>query len=130
MRVIIAGSRGIRDLTVVKRALEIAATKGIVPTSVVSGGAYGVDRLGEAWARAQKLPIGRFLADWHRYGAFAGPERNGRMVRCADALIAVWDGRSAGTADVIRQATAAELHVYVHRHEDALIPSPSRRVGL
>lgn len=38
-------------------------------------------------------------ADWDRYGNAAGPIRNRKMAEVADALVAVWDGRSPGTKD-------------------------------
>jgi len=35
---------------------------------VVSGGARGIDTLGEIWAQSQGIPVTRFPADWARYG--------------------------------------------------------------
>jgi hypothetical protein len=78
----------------------------VVITEVVSGGATGVDELGEAWAKAQGIPITQFLvskADWDTYGKSAGPRRNRVMAAYGDALLAIWDGASRGTANMIAE---------------------------
>jgi hypothetical protein len=36
------------------------------------------------------------------------------MARYADALVAIWDGRSTGTADMIKKAQKSGLQVWVH----------------
>lgn len=108
-RVIIAGSRTIHDPVWV--ALAMARSRWS-PTEVLSGGARGVDRLGESWARARNLPVRLFLASWQRYGALAGPERNGRMARAADALCLVWDGLSSGSGDMRRRALEMSLDLH------------------
>lgn len=94
MRTIIAGTRGMTDEYVMDTAL--AALDWTI-TEVVSGGAAGADRLGEAWASRNGIPVKRFPADWARYGKGAGPVRNREMARYAEALVAFWDGRSTGT---------------------------------
>jgi len=40
-------------------------------------------------------------ANGRSYNALAGFNRNGEMADYADALIAVWDGKSSGTAHMI-----------------------------
>lgn len=114
MRTIIAGCRDITDLAQVHFAMECAAYYfGIVPTLVVSGGARGADRLGELWAQQRGIPMVQYPADWDQYGRRAGPIRNGVMAKSADALVALWDGESRGTEDMINQARDAGLKVYV-----------------
>jgi len=41
--------------------------------------------------------------------------RNSEMVAGADALIAVWDGISRGTADTIGKAKKSGLKVFVYK---------------
>lgn len=99
MRIIIAGSREITDYDYVRLACELTSFR---PTEIVSGKAKrGVDTLGEAWAREVGLPIKEFPADWERYGRGAGMRRNSEMAAYADGLIAIWDGESPGTLDMI-----------------------------
>lgn len=121
MKVIIAGSRTIRNYYEVSQAIQ---DSGFKVTEVVSGGAAGVDLLGEEWARYNGyIPVRRFPADWTKHGKAAGPIRNGEMAAYADALIEIHDGESRGTADMIRQAEKAGLLVYVKT-----VP-PGARVG-
>jgi hypothetical protein len=110
MKVIIAGSRTIREYQWVQDAVQ---DSGFSITEVVSGGAGGVDRLGERYAFDLDIPLKRFPADWGKHGKAAGPIRNGQMAEYAEALIAIHDGESRGTADMIRQAEKAGLLVYV-----------------
>ena len=63
-------------------------------TEIVSGGAKGVDRLGEWYARQRGLPCKAFPAQWAKYGKSAGPIRNAEMAEYADYGVAVWDGVS------------------------------------
>jgi hypothetical protein len=111
VRTIIAGSRKITDYAVVEEAVRVSCIK---PSVVLSGCARGVDALGEQWARQNGVPINLHRADWTR-GGRGGPERNQRMAENADVLIAVWDGKSRGTADMIRRAKKRGLVVHVHQ---------------
>lgn len=111
MKTIIAGSRGITDYATVLRAI-VEADFDI--TEVVSGGARGVDRLGEKYAALQGLPVQQFLPDWST-GKRAGYDRNVEMAAYAEALIAVWDGESRGTAHMVVLARRAGLKVFVLR---------------
>lgn len=115
MRVIIAGSRGIGARVHVDDAMRHAALAGIHASAVVSGGARGVDTLGEYWAKERLLPVLRYPADWRTHGRSAGHIRNQEMARNADALVAIWDGHSRGTADMIDTAEYHGLRVFVWR---------------
>ena len=112
MRVIIAGSRGITDYELVLDAVEKA---GFDITEVVSGTARGVDRLGERFAEDTGVALARFPADWNGpHKKAAGHIRNRKMAEYADALIAIWDGKSSGTSNMINEARKLGLQVYVH----------------
>jgi len=110
VKVIVAGSRSITDLSVVELAIKDSALQA---TEIVSGGACGVDRLGERWASNHRLPIKRFTAQWATRGYGAGYVRNREMAHYADALVAVWDGRSGGTRHMIETMQAAGKPVFV-----------------
>lgn len=112
MKVIIAGSREITDYAIVERAIR---ESGFQVTEVVSGTARGVDRLGERWARENVIPIKTFPAYWQTYGQKAGFLRNAQMAEYGEALIAVWDGKSLGTTNMICLARAKGLEVFVYR---------------
>lgn len=112
MKVIIAGSRDITDYKLVCQAVECSEFN---ISEVVSGSSRGIDRMGELWAETRGIPVAKFKAHWDLYGKAAGPRRNTQMAKYADALIAVWDGQSSGTADMIHKAIEEGLKVYVHR---------------
>jgi len=114
MRVIIAGSRDITDIAHVVQAIDESGWADEI-TCVISGTARGVDRLGEQWAECCDIAIERFPADWARLGKAAGHLRNAEMAEHADALIALWDGKSPGTKGMIQIATRKGLKVFVYR---------------
>lgn len=122
MKTIIAGSRDIGSTMYNDRRIQSACTSviehavkesGFNITEVVSGCAFGVDKLGETWAEDNSIPIVKFPADWDLHGRKAGYVRNAQMAEYADALIAIWDGKSKGTANMIELAKNKELKVYV-----------------
>jgi hypothetical protein len=111
MRTIIAGSRTIRDITPLYEAIEDC---GWTPTVVISGGARGIDSIGEWWAKQNNIIVEVYPANWSRFGRGAGKIRNAEMALKAEALIAIWDGYSKGTGHMIDCARANNLKIYVH----------------
>ncbi|MCB0339568.1 MAG: DUF2493 domain-containing protein [Bdellovibrionales bacterium] len=122
LKVVIAGSREIRDPSLLMTAIHDA---GFVIGEVISGGARGVDRLAESWASTKGIPLRIFEADWERYGKAAGPIRNLKMADYADALIAIWDGKSRGTKNMIETAEKQGIPVHVHLCGE-MVPERSR----
>lgn len=110
MKTIIAGSRNIDEYRAILDAVEAS---GFSITEVVSGGARGIDTLGERYAQEKGIPVKVFPADWESYGRKAGIVRNQEMANYAEALIAIWDGNSPGTYNMIAEAQARNLKVYV-----------------
>lgn len=111
-KIIVAGSREYTNKAVVFGALEYYLAGQQV--EIVSGGARGVDQLGEDYARYKGLPCKTFPYR-SEYGKAGGPIRNGEMARYADGLLAFWDGNSTGTKNMIDQAKARGLNVKVVR---------------
>ena len=112
MKTIIAGCRSITDYSIVTQAIHAAP---FTVTEVVSGMARGVDQLGARWAHEHNVPVTGCPADWQRHGKRAGLRRNRAMAEQAEALIAIWDGKSKGTRHMIKTARAMELRVFVYR---------------
>ena len=98
MKVVIAGSRSITDLSVLKDAIF---QSDFLVSEVVSGCARGVDKLGELWAEDNDVPVKEFPANWGRFGRAAGMYRNAEMADYCDGGIILWDGESRGTLDMI-----------------------------
>lgn len=110
MKVVIAGSRSINSLQIVEQAVK---NSGFEIGSVISGCARGVDQLAIIWAELRGIHVYRFPAQWDTYGKKAGYLRNTRMAEVCDALIAIWDGQSKGTAHMISEANRLRKKVFV-----------------
>lgn len=102
MKVIIAGSRFIKDRSEVLRCIARCPFASKI-TEVVCGGASGPDTFGKNWAIAKEIPVKDMPADWQKYGKAAGPIRNKEMSKYADAAIIIWDGKSRGTLNMIQE---------------------------
>lgn len=135
MKVIIAGSRSLKDPRLIQKAVDYSGFGGTI-TEVVSGCAQGIDTLAIGWAIKNGLKdhIKKMPADWdkidgippsqvrtNRYGkkynSRAGYDRNQAMadyVGKDGALIAIWDGQSGGTVDMIERAQKIGMQVSVY----------------
>ena len=129
IKLIIAGSRSIVDYKVLLKAIEFA---GIIPEDideVVSGGANGIDKLGEKWAESNKIKITKFIPSWKdiktepvfikknaygQYNALAGHIRNAKMAEYGDMLLAIWTDGSTGTANMIEEMEKLDKEVIVY----------------
>ena len=70
--------------------------------SIVSGMARGADRMAFQFAKENNVQVYEFPADWGTHGKAAGHIRNAEMAKFADGLLAFWDGKSRGTANMIQ----------------------------
>lgn len=113
MKVIIAGSRNFHKSKVVYQFVNDKVKGGLKIEQVLCGCARGVDEIGRQWALDNNVPVKEFPADWNKYGRAAGHIRNSQMVKEADALIAVWDGKSRGTKDTIDKAETKGIPVFI-----------------
>jgi hypothetical protein len=111
MRTIIAGSRTCHDLKELIIAIESCGWK---ITTILSGMAKGADQLGILYGLEHDIPIERYPANWQLYGKSAGYRRNVQMANNAEALLALWDGESRGTKNMIDTAKYKNLKFYVH----------------
>lgn len=111
MKTIIAGSRSITDYDLI---FKIISESPFSITKVISGTAKGVDQLGEKFAKEHGIDLELFPADWDKYGKKAGYLRNMEMAENADALIAIYDGKSKGTEHMINIAKRRGLPSFVY----------------
>ena len=119
MRVIVAGSRSFtfEDYGIVA---DTCLATGLWFSTILSGKATGVDRLGEKFAEAMGIPVDPYPADWRRYGLEAGRIRNELMATKADALILIWDGHSSGSRHMLEAARHHKLLVHIR----TAVPTP------
>jgi hypothetical protein len=113
MKVIVAGSRSITNSGDVSDILNMLHLNWLRFSEVVSGGAEGVDTIGELWADCWNLPVKKFPANWDKYGKSAGHIRNAEMADYADACVVIWDGKSAGSKGMIEQCLKKKLPLFV-----------------
>lgn len=99
---------------------QVILDSGFDITEVVCGDARGVDSIGAAWAEARDIPVTHFPADWNGpMKKAAGFVRNGEMANYADALIAVWDGKSRGTQHMLTTAKLKNLKIFLYKVDGA-----------
>lgn len=115
-RIIVAGGRDFNNYILLTKTLDSVLERyTLSEVSIVSGCCRGADAFGERYAKEHGIPVVRFPADWLEYGKAAGPIRNRKMAEYASEgegiLVAFWDGRSRGTASMIRLAEKAGLQI-------------------
>lgn len=117
MKLIIAGTRHFPAARLARTLIPLAVRRmqrvfGLDDVALVlCGERGGADTAGAIWARREGIHIREFEPTWVGNGRAAGTMRNARMVSQADALLLIWDGRSAGSADTLRKALAKGLPV-------------------
>lgn len=97
MKLLIAGSRSIVEFDLKKYITEGVDT-------ILSGGAVGIDNLAENFADKNKLSKIILRPKYNIYGRAAPLKRNEELVRMADKILIVWDGKSRGTLHTINYA--------------------------
>lgn len=107
-KVAIIGSRTFKNYEFMKESLKAFAIG-----EIISGGAKGADSLARRYAEEKNITITEFIPEWDKYGKSAGFKRNKLIIEQSDAIIAFWDGQSAGTAHSIRLAKEAGKNVYI-----------------
>ena len=121
-KLIIAGSREFDDwnrfLDLMDALPEVWKELFNNPLIIVSGCARGVDKLGERLAEELKLECEKYPVtpeEWRRLGPAAGHLRNKKMAEAGDCLIAIWDGESKGTRNMIENMVNAAKPFWVIR---------------
>ncbi len=114
MKTIIAGSRDFLDYEILCAVIDSCPWE---ISTIICGKAKGVDTLGEQYGKEFDIPIEYFPANWKQYGLSAGHIRNKQMSDNATALIAIWDGESRGTKNMIATAIAAHHKIMIYDYK-------------
>ncbi len=64
--------------------------------TLLSGGARGVDRIVEQWARERGVKLTVYKPDYKRYRRGAPFVRNKEMIEACDGVMAFWNRRGLG----------------------------------
>lgn len=117
LRIVIAGSRSYCNFeeaeTFIRESLKTISAH--PPFIVLCGGAKGADQLGEKFALCNAFPIEHHFPQWQRFGKAAGPIRNQKMAELCDVVICFWDGKSKGTASLIRYAKKFKKTIFIKK---------------
>jgi len=97
MKLIVAGSRSIKDKEIVHKYITEYEDLVERVDHIICGGAKGVDLSAVLYAMRYSLPYTVFLPNYKMYGKIAPLIRNEKMSTYGDVLLAIWDGKSRGT---------------------------------
>ena len=118
VRLVVAGSRTVvnkdyvfAELDRLTEHLRLSENR----VTEICGDARGMDTLGREWAESRGIPVERFPALWDRHGKAAGMLRNKVMANHGTHLVALWDGLSPGTRQMIEVARSFGLDSRVLR---------------
>ena len=113
--IIIAGSRFYTNYANIKSVCDntILLQFNRNEITIFHGGCRGVDSLAKQWADENNIKVKEYPADWSNLGRSAGPLRNEEMAKDGHILIAFYNGKSTGTANMISQARKYKLKTLV-----------------
>lgn len=114
-RVIIAGSSGFDDYTLFENKCNHFLSEKIKTHNIIilSGTSSRISSIINWYSYEHNLITIPFDAEWEKYGQCAGNISNEKMINCADAVIAFWDGKSKFTKNLIDMAKAKGLPTVV-----------------
>lgn len=117
-KLIVAGGRDFNDYALLHESIMkvVHELPDDLVVSIVSGMARGADMLAAHFADETGTTLHEFPADWEGQGKAAGFVRNTDMANFADGLLAFWDGKSKGTAHMIRTMENRRKPVHVVRY--------------
>ena len=113
MKIAIIGSRNLR----------IDSISEYIPSEcdeIVTGGARGVDTYAAEYAERYGIRLTVFYPNYKRYGRGAPIVRNREIIEYADLVVAIWDGKSRGTKNVIDECrkNSTEVKVFLINKEE------------
>jgi hypothetical protein len=98
MKLCICGSRNLKEDFDLEYLHSIITTRFTNITEIISGGAKGADKIGEAYAAQYKIKLSKFLPNYSKYPAKVAPlRRNETMAYECDYILCLWNGTSRGS---------------------------------
>jgi len=119
MKIGIVGSRTYPYLEIVKKYINTLPQD----TTIISGGAIGVDTEAKNSAKANNLEYIEFLPDKTIKGHYAQKyyERNKQIVNASDMIVAFTEKESGGTWNTIKYAKAKVIPIIIISNEKSVI---------
>lgn len=97
MKLLIAGSRSITEFDLTEYVTNDV-------NLIITGGATGIDKIAEEYARVHKISRLILLPQYNLYKRSAPLKRNEQMVDISDKVLVIWDGKSKGSQHTIKYA--------------------------
>lgn len=85
---------------------------------IISGGAIGIDRCARNYAFENRINMLEILPEYELYGRRAPLLRNDIIIRLSDMMYIFWDGKSRGSAYVIKKCIETGKPYRVFTFED------------
>ncbi len=115
MRILVCGDRNWMDEKIIENELKRYFD---INAFVITGGARGADDIAFNLAKRYGVENKVYHAKWSKFGKFAGPERNARMLveGKPDLVIAFHTAiaKSRGTLNMVGQANEAGIPVHIY----------------
>lgn len=85
---------------------------------IISGGAKGIDRCARDYALKNRIGMLEILPEYELYGRRAPLLRNDLIIELSDMMYIFWDGKSSGTAYVIKKCaeTSTPCKVFMFKN--------------
>ena len=94
-----------RQLTTDDHYAQVKAALEEMGTTELHHGDEGAGRdHAKRWARETGNAEVGHAPDWSQYGRAAGPIRGKELISAVDNVVALWDGRSKGTENELKEA--------------------------
>lgn len=113
MKLAIIGSRTLNQQQVIEVINQVVNKSTSKITTIVTGGANGVDSIAEYYAKTHNINVEVYYPLYQKYGKRAPLIRNNEIIKNCDGVLAIWDGESNGTAYTIRKAKREDKKVMV-----------------
>lgn len=107
MRVAVIGSRTFENYELLKESLKC-----IHITEIISGGDTGADHLAAQYAEEKQIPL-RVIPHTDHPETLGSPTRTYAIISMAQLVVAFWDGKSPGTADLLKYARQKDKKVVI-----------------
>jgi hypothetical protein len=121
--VLVCGSRAFGNPEAARRVITERLGELSSDTTIIHGGANGVDMWADGIAYGLGIATRVFVADWEQHGRSAGILSNNDMLDLnPDLVIAFWNGFSRGTLHTITEARKRGISVEVIPLEPVACP--------
>lgn len=114
MKLAIIGSRDIKERALVENIISQVYVKSKNKIDeIITGGAKGVDKIAEDFAKKRGIKCTIILPNYKRYQRSAPIIRNNQILQECNGVLVIWDGKSKGTEYTINKAKREEKKIFV-----------------